>query len=270
MQVAKKKGRAVEEELTPEALEEISQIATSRQSVYVWDLMVRITHWVNVLGILVLSITGYFIHNPYVAPATNVATNEYTMGWMRYVHFIVAFVFTINVLFRIYWSFAGSKYARWQQFVPTNRDRWRSLGEMIKYYAFLRKEPPAQIGHNPLAGMAYTAIHVLFLIQVITGFALFSLSYPNGFWPTAFGWINGLLGVTIVRLVHDVVMYLLIAFTIHHIYSAIVIEIEERSGLIGSIVTGYKSLTPKHIYIADKRKNNRKSKGLNGSGRPGK
>jgi Ni/Fe-hydrogenase 1 B-type cytochrome subunit len=122
---------------------------------------------------------------------------------------------------------------------------------MITYYSFLRKEPPPQVGHNPLAGIAYTIIHILFVIQIITGFALYSLAYRVGFWPGAFGWINTLIGVPMVRLVHDIVMWLIIAFTIHHVYSGILLEIEERSGLLGSIVTGYKSLTPNHIYESD-------------------
>jgi hypothetical protein len=45
-------------------------------------------------------------------------------------------------------------------------------------------------------------------------------------------------------------MFLLIAFTIHHVYSAVLIDIEERSGLVSSIVTGYKTFTAHHIAEA--------------------
>ncbi len=55
-----------------------------------------------------------------------------------------------------------------------------------------------------------------------------------------------------MRLVHDIIMYLIIAFTVHHVYSAVLIDLEERSGLVSSIVTGWKSLTPHHIAEAER------------------
>jgi hypothetical protein len=43
---------------------------------------------------------------------------------------------------------------------------------------------------------------------------------------------------------------LFLAFTIHHVYSCILIDIEERSGLVSSIITGFKSLTRRHLVAA--------------------
>jgi Ni/Fe-hydrogenase 1 B-type cytochrome subunit len=217
-----------------------------RESVYVWDLPVRITHWVNVITIGILSVTGFYIQDPFMN-TKGIAADNYLMGNVRFVHFFVAFIFTANVLFRIYWSFAGTKYAKWHQFLPITHQRRFSLVRVIGYYMFLRKEPPAMVGHNPLAGLMYTLIHVFFVIQIITGFALYSLPFNGGFWPFAFGWLNVLLGIPIVRLVHTISMFLILGFVIQHIYSAVLLEIEERSGLLGSIVTGYKSLTISHI-----------------------
>jgi Ni/Fe-hydrogenase 1 B-type cytochrome subunit len=220
-----------------------------KQTVYVWELPVRITHWVNVASILVLSLTGYYISNPFFG-TTGIAANEYLMGTIRFIHFAVAFVFTVSVLFRLYWAFAGNRYARWTQFAPVGHGRRRALGRMLGYYTFLRREPPAEIGHNPLAGVTYVGIYVLFVLQIATGFALYSLPASGGFWTFAFGWITAWLGAPYVRLAHDLIMFLLIAFTIHHVYSAVLIDIEEHSGLVSSIVTGYKTLTRRHIAEA--------------------
>jgi Ni/Fe-hydrogenase 1 B-type cytochrome subunit len=221
----------------------------AKATVYVWDLPVRITHWVNVASILVLSLTGYYIANPFIG-TTGPATDQFLMGTVRFIHFTVAFVFTVSVLFRVYWAFAGNTYARWKQFLPVNRGRRRSLGKMLRYYTFFRREPPAEIGHNPLAGVTYIGLYVLFALQIVTGFALYSQPFDGGFWKVAFGWIITAFGAPDVRLVHDIIMYLIIAFTIHHVYSAVLIDLEERSGLVSSIVTGYKSLTRRHIAEA--------------------
>jgi Ni,Fe-hydrogenase I cytochrome b subunit len=36
-------------------------------------------------------------------------------------------------------------------------------------------------------------------------------------------------------------MFVFVAFTIHHVYSAILVDVEERNGELSSIVTGYKA-----------------------------
>jgi Ni/Fe-hydrogenase 1 B-type cytochrome subunit len=221
-----------------------------RRTLYIWDLPVRITHWVNVLCIVVLSVTGYYIASPFILTQGD-ATNQFLMGFVRFAHITTAFVFTMSVLFRIYWAFAGRKYARWNQFVPTSRGRWRDLGRMVRYYTFFRREPPAEVGHNPLAGITYMGLYVLFIIQMVTGFALYSQPYHDGWLKVLFGWVIVVFGAQPVRLVHNIIMYLIIAFTIHHVYSAVLIDIEERSGLVSSIVTGRKSLPQRTVAEAE-------------------
>jgi Ni/Fe-hydrogenase 1 B-type cytochrome subunit len=233
---------------------EISAASTAPEeakvTLYVWDLPVRITHWVNVASILVLSVTGYYIANPFIQ-TQGIATDEFLMGTVRFVHFTTAFIFTVSVLFRVYWAVASrARYARWDQFLPLRAPRQRALLRMVGYYTFLRKEPPPEIGHNPLAGVTYMGLYGLFALQILTGFALYSIPFHGGIWPTLFGWIITIFGTQPVRLVHTLVMFLIIAFTIHHVYSAILIDIEERSGLVSSIVTGSKSLSRQHIAEA--------------------
>ena len=237
-------------ELAPEGTR-IEHMDEPQARVYVWDLTVRLTHWINVFAILVLSITGYYIANPFVS-AHNSTTPifQYLMSTVRFVHFVAAFIFTASVLFRVYWAFVGSKYARWPQFLPVSKGRRRALGRMLGYYTFLRKEQPAQVGHNPLAGVTYVGLYVLFALQIVTGFALYSLPFHDGVWKTLFGWMIVAFGAQPLRLIHDIIMYLIIAFTIHHVYSAVLIDIEEHSGLVSSIITGRKSLTRGHLAAA--------------------
>lgn len=224
--------------------------AEPRQAVYVWELPVRITHWVTVISIGILTVTGIYIATPFLG-TTGPASNQYLMGTMRFIHFVTAFVFTASVLFRIYWAFVGNKYARWNQFLPVNAARRRGARRMIAYYVFARRNPPDEVGHNSLAGITYMVVFALFLLQIITGFALFSLPFEQGtFWPTVFGWIIVTFGTQPVRLVHDMIMWLFLAFTIHHVYSSILIDLEEHSGLVSSILTGFKSLTRHQIEAA--------------------
>ena len=214
--------------------------------VSVWDLPVRLTHWVNVLCIVILSVTGYYISQPFLFTRAS-ANGQFVMGSARFIHFAFAFLFTASVAFRVYWSFRGNQWAGWRQLLPSTKKRRGLLRSQVAYYIFLRRKPPKQVGHNPLAGLSYLVIYGLFAVQVLTGFGLYSLGFEGGVWPTLFGWLPVLLGVTSLRLVHDLVMFAFFAFTVHHVYSAILIDIEERSGLVSSIVTGYKTLTAGHI-----------------------
>lgn len=246
------------------AIDEVAAEAAAhpegKQTIYVWDMPVRITHWVNVASIVLLSATGYYIMDPFFS-LYGVAANEYLMGTIRFVHFVAAFFFTASVVFRIYWSFAShDRYARWNQFLPASRARAAALWKMIKYYTFINRDPPAEIGHNPLAGATYIGVYVLFILQIITGFALFSLPLHDGLIKGLFGWIVVWLGVQPLRLIHTILMFLFLAFTIHHVYSAILIDIEERSGLLSSIVTGNKTLSNKLIAEAKMEERTRRAR----------
>jgi Ni/Fe-hydrogenase 1 B-type cytochrome subunit len=218
-------------------------------TVYVWDLPVRITHWVNVAAIVVLSVTGYYIATPFVG-THGPATDQFLMGTVRFSHFTVAFVFTTSVLFRVYWAFVGNKYARWSQFLPATSARRRALVKMLGYYTFVRRGPPAEVGHNPLAGVTYIGLYVLFALQIATGCALYAQPFHDGLWKALFGWMIVAFGAQPLRLAHDLIMYLILAFTIHHVYSAVLIDSEEQSGLLSSIVTGRKALTTRHVAEA--------------------
>jgi hypothetical protein len=60
-----------------------------------------------------------------------------------------------------------------------------------------------------------------------------------------FGWGNSLPGgIQMVRTVHYIITFLFLAFAIHHVYSAILVDIEERTGVMSSIFSGYKNIRP--------------------------
>ncbi len=202
--------------------------------VYVWEVPVRLTHWVTVLAILVLSGTGFYIGDPIFGGSVSL------MAWMRGVHRITAYVFIAAVMLRTYWAFAGNQWASWRALFPyLTAEGRRQMARTFLYYTFLRRQPPGGLGHNPLAGMAYSAVVALMVAEILTGFALQSLG--GGGWRRAlFGWIFSLISLQGVRLVHHMIMWLLLGFAVHHVYSAVLMDLEEKNGLLTSIFTGYK------------------------------
>ncbi|TFG89008.1 MAG: Ni/Fe-hydrogenase, b-type cytochrome subunit [Gemmatimonadales bacterium] len=209
--------------------------------VYVWELPVRLAHWTIVLSIVVLTVTGLYIHAPFVAPPPGEVTPS-VMGTVRFIHELTAIAFTIAVSVRVYWAFVGNRYANWRAFVPHTRAQWRSVREMFAFYTFRRPSPPPSIGHNSLAGLAYLVVYLVFFGQILTGLLLFAFLLGTGPVSLLFGWTSLVPGgIQSVRLLHYLLTFVFLAFTIHHVYSSVLIDLEERNGLVSSIVTGFKT-----------------------------
>ena len=210
---------------------------------YVWEVPVRVTHWVNVLSIIILAMTGIFIGTP---KTLALDPSQFVMGWIRFVHFVAAYVFSVSFLARIYWMFKGNRYANWREFFPILTDEGRrNMMKTFKYYAFISKKAPHTVGHNALAGLTYSAVFFLYLVMIFTGFALYSERAPQSLMHKLTGWLFVLFSNQGMRLTHHMVMWLLIGFVIHHIYSAWLMDIKERGGVMSSIFSGYKSVKGK-------------------------
>jgi Ni/Fe-hydrogenase 1 B-type cytochrome subunit len=118
---------------------------------------------------------------------------------------------------------------------------------MFRYYTFIGKKISYEVGHNAMAAMIYLAVYILFAVQIVTGFAMYSQYSPSGFWNTLAGPLLHLVGNQHLRLVHHGVMWLLLGFVINHIYSAWLMDVKERNGTISGIFSGYKYIEPKDL-----------------------
>jgi Ni/Fe-hydrogenase 1 B-type cytochrome subunit len=213
----------------------------TRVRVYVWDLVVRNTHWVIVLAMAILIATGLYIAHPFGFPGVR-ASPHFLMGWVRVVHFYTAIFFTLAVLVRIVWFFASPvRYARWKQFLPVQRHRRRELLNAIKFYSFFRARPPDVIGHNPLAGLSYAGVFVLYGVMITTGLALYSAEAIPGAFMKSFQFLIPIYGgLQPARFIHHLVMWVLILFATLHIYANALTSALEENGEVDSIFSGYK------------------------------
>ena len=218
---------------------ERAEPSTVVEQVRVWDLPVRILHWLLVLSIVVLTVTGLYI----AMPALTIRGEPgLFMNWVRFIHIVAGYVFIATIVGRIIWAFTGNRWARWDQFVPVPPERRQKMGGSLKFYLFLRRTPPEEVGHNPLAGVTYLVLFLMFAVQIFTGLALSALPSQEGVVWAVSGWVFAVASIPTVRLVHHLVMWLTLGFVVHHVYSAVLMDVVERSGIISSMVSGYKSL----------------------------
>lgn len=211
--------------------------------VYVWEFPVRMTHWINVLCIAALSVTGYYIGNPFIHATS---TDQYIMGWMRFIHFVAAYLFTVSFLIRIYWALAGNQYASWKAFNPFAPGRFKELMDITKFYLFIKEEPPkTTLGHTACATYVYLGLFVLFVVEILTGFALYSQSHVGLLWNIMGGWMLMIFSAPTLRLYHHLIMWFLIAFAIAHVYISWFYDRVEKADVMNSIFSGYKTLEEK-------------------------
>jgi len=157
--------------------------------IYVWELPVRVYHWINAVALVALCITGYLIGAPSSPFYAAQAYQQYWFGWVRFIHFLCAFVYVFNFLARLYWGFVGNKYSHWNAFFPLKKAQQREIVEVINADVFETKlHGPISTGHNALAGLIYFFTFLAFVFQTITGFALYS-SMSNSWLPRMFTWI---------------------------------------------------------------------------------
>ena len=212
------------------------------QRVYVWELPVRLYHWVNAACILVLIATGIIIGRPLTLHVTaGEAYSSYWFGTVRFIHFVTAYVFFFNFVFRIYWGFVGNKYASWKSFLPTNKARWKEIMEVLKVDIFLGKTHGlVSVGHNSLAGLTYFLTFLVFLFQCATGFGMYA-AMSHGWLPRMFAWVVPLMGGDFaVRQWHHLMMWFFILFSVIHVYLVFYHDYVEGRGVISSMAGGWK------------------------------
>jgi Ni/Fe-hydrogenase 1 B-type cytochrome subunit len=208
--------------------------------VYVWEAPVRITHWLIALSIVVLSVTGIYIGNPFITVSGR-AGDHFVMGWMKVIHGYTAYVFIAAVLVRIIWMFTGNNYAHWDKFIPVHRSRLRALWPTFRFYVFALRKPPGFVGHNPLAGLAYVLVFGLYFLAIITGLIMRGASADAESTLRSFVSLAPLFGGLYgARWVHHVVMWLLLGFAVHHVYSSVLMSTVEANATVESMFSGNK------------------------------
>lgn len=220
--------------------------------VYVWEQPVRWFHWINAATIIVLGATGWLIAKPPAFMISGEASFNYWFGQVRFLHFAAAYVFTANFAFRLYWSFAGNKYAHWRNFFPLTGRQIRQIGEVLKVDILQStREAVHTLGHNSMAYFTYAGTGLLTVFQIVSGFALYS-PMSDSWFPALFTWATPLFGSEFsLRTFHYAVMWAFSVFTIIHIYLVFYHDYVEGHGVLSSMVGGWKFMEKKQIVAEE-------------------
>jgi Ni/Fe-hydrogenase 1 B-type cytochrome subunit len=209
--------------------------------IYVWQFPVRLFHWVTAISIVLLCATGFLIGHPLHAFYAEQAYQQYWFGWVRFVHFASAYAVIAVSGVRLYWAFAGNRYATWRNFLPLTQAQLLSMWELIKVEVLqISKSGRYHVGHNILAATSYFSLFLAFVFQTVTGLALYSRMSTLRI-THVFDWTVPLMGGEAnVRFWHHAFLWVFVLFMIVHVYLVFYDDYVDGGGEMSAMVSGWK------------------------------
>lgn len=188
----------------------------------VWDLPLRVTHW-----LLVVTVAG--------AWATHYAGTQ----WFEW-HERLGYATLVLVAFRIAWGFVGTRHARFASFL-------RGPSAIVDYVRGRSGAEPA--GHNPLGALSVVAMLAALLFQASTGlFANDEIANAGPF----YGWISQEASNRLTGL-HETNSEILLVLLGLHIVAIVWYAVVRRQRLVPAMVTGRRDDVSPGEGIADSR-----------------
>lgn len=177
-----------------------SDAAESRM--LVWDAPVRVVHW-----LMALCFAGAYL----------TAENDS----LRAVHVTLGYTMAGLVGFRLIWGLAGTRYARFSQFI-------RGPGAALRYLRSLfSRHPEHHVGHNPAGALAIIALLGTTVLLVASGWA--NYNDIAGHWTEE---------------VHEAIAGAMLALVGVHVGAVLLSSVLHRENLVASMISGTKPRTP--------------------------
>ena len=179
----------------------------------VWDLPVRLFHW-----LLVISLFSAWY------------TSDGERGLIEY-HLQIGYFILGLITFRIVWGVFGTKYARFSQFIPNKQD--------LIYYLqnFKQEKNYSAVGHNPLGGLMVVLMMALILSQAVSGLFMNDDVFTTGpYYESVSKSIQNYMSF-----IHRRFFDLIIVVSTLHISAIVYYLIAKKINLIVPMITGYKS-----------------------------
>lgn len=205
-------------------------MSTTVQPVKRMTVAMRIVHWVNVFSIVAAVITGLYIGHPYYQSfIADPAVDKYVMAWNRYIHFIGAIILDVTSIIVAYLYFFSRFEKPYKKLIP-NAQNLTEFKEVVINLVTLNRTKNFDSAHADSFNVVYfTIFHILLLLMLFTGLQMYvhglnsGISSIGAWWP----WIlhvgtdwtlfvfGGVMGI---RVAHHEMMWMIIAWTMFHIY----------------------------------------------------
>jgi len=207
----------------------------------VWELPIRIAHWMMFAAITTLCITGYLIGRPLLASPSE-AAKEYVHATLRFVHFTAAFVLLTSFFLRLYWGFMGNRFARWSRMFPVTRRRWQGIWDDLVALLLPWRAHKVYTGHAPLANLIYLSAYAGVVVGLVSGFIQYAQSHYSPFWRWIASTGLSLFGnnLNVINLVHHQTLWFFVVYVIAHVYMVTYTLVVSRTAEVDTMISGRK------------------------------
>jgi cytochrome b len=177
----------------------------------VWDIVVRLFHWLLVATFFVCFITE-------------------DDSWL---HIYSGYSIILLIIFRFIWGFIGSKYARFSDFIVSPKI-------VLNYLKDIKKNTNIRyIGHNPAGAAMIVILISSILITCLTGVFLYGVDAHSGPLAFLFTTENEYLE-DILEEVHEFFSSFSVVLIVLHVSGVIIAGKQHNENLIKSMINGYK------------------------------
>jgi len=186
-----------------------------KKSVKVWDLFVRLSHW-----LIVLLVASAWL-------SSEIGDAEFKWhSWNGYALFVL-------VLSRLVWGFFGSTTARYSSFIKAPKSAFIYLQDMKK------GNDAEYAGHNPAGGWMALMLWVVLLAQAVTGM----FSSDDVIFDGPFSYYVSSGTVSTITGMHHLLFNVLMLLVMFHVFAVFYHQYVKKEKLIEAMITGNKTLS---------------------------
>jgi cytochrome b len=186
---------------------------TPTGAVRIWDLPVRLFHWLLVLSVAAAAVSGWLL----------------PVNWLS-LHLLAGTAIAVLLPLRLVWGLAGSAYSRFSSFDI------RPAAVIAHVRNFGARDPQREAGHNPLGAWMVIAMLVTLATIVTTG----ALLLGGGFKQGPFKSLVSFATAWDLRDVHEVFAFGLLGLVALHVGGVVFESRRTGENLAAAMVTGRK------------------------------
>lgn len=222
----------------------------------VWDRVVRIFHWTNLLLMLGLIVIGTIILN-----GKSLGLSNDGKVLLKTIHVWIGYAFVINLLFRLGWAFRGRANSGWSSLVPSGSDIKAAFRDQLPN--LFNAKGHQYEGHSPLGKISISLMLLSMCLMSITGLVLAGTDIyypPLGSWVAQSIAAPGVDPSTLVPYrpdllneeayqamrawrspfieIHEITYYVLLFLVPLHIFGVVVAEVKSGKGMVSAMISG--------------------------------
>ncbi len=186
------------------------------EPVKVWDPLVRMFHW-TLAGAFALA---YLTEDDFLP-----------------LHVWAGYAILGLVLLRVFWGFAGTRYARFSSFVFPPGKVWSYVKDALSFRA------QRYTGHNPAGGAMIMLMLASLLVTTVTGLVLYGAEEHAGPLASLASSLGGDWGEAFEE-VHELLANFTLLLVFVHVAGVLVESLIHRENLVQGMWTGYKRRNP--------------------------